>query len=41
MVDREDVLAYSPALADKVALRSRRLSIKKIAEALGEIFDSE
>lgn len=41
MVDREDVLAYSPALADKVALSSRRLSIKKIAKALGEVFDSE
>ena len=40
-VNREDVLAYSPALADKIALSSRRLSIKKIAEALGVEFDSE
>jgi hypothetical protein len=40
-VDREDVLAYSPTLADKVALSSRRLSIKRIAKALGEEFDSE
>jgi hypothetical protein len=39
-VDREDVLAYSPTLADKVALSSRRLSIKRIAKALEE-FDSE
>jgi hypothetical protein len=41
MVNREDVLAYSPTLADKVALSTRRTSIKKIAEALGEVFDSK
>ena len=41
MVDREDVPAYSPTLADKVALSTRRMSIKKIAEALGKVFDSE
>ena len=40
-VDREDVLGYSPTLADKIALSSRQLSIKKIAEALGEELDSE
>ena len=40
-VDREDVLGYSPTLADKIALSSRRLSIKKIAKALGEELDSE
>ena len=40
-VDREDVLAYSPALADKVAVSSRRLSIKKIAAALGAELDSD
>jgi hypothetical protein len=40
-VDRDDVLAYSPTLADKIALSSRQLSIKKIAEALGEELDSE
>jgi hypothetical protein len=39
-VDRKDVLAYSPTLADKIALSSRHLSIKKIAEALGEELDS-
>ena len=41
LVDREDVLGYSPALADKVALSTRRTSIKKIAKALGEVFDLE
>ncbi len=41
MLDRDDVLAYSPTLADKVALSTRRMSIKKIAEALAEVFDSE
>ena len=41
LVNREDVLAYSPALADKVALSTRRMSIKKIAAALGEVFDSK
>ncbi len=40
-VDRDGVLAYSPTLADKVALSSRQLSIKKIAEALGQELDSE
>jgi len=40
-VDKDDVLAYSPTLADKVALSTRRLSIKKIAEALADVFDSE
>jgi hypothetical protein len=40
MVDREDVLAYSPVLADKVALSSQHLSVKKIAEALGQEFES-
>jgi hypothetical protein len=41
LVDREGVLAYSPILADKIALSTQRLSIKKIAEALAEVFDSE
>lgn len=40
IVDREDVLAYSPTLADKIALSTRRMSIKRIAGALGEVFDS-
>jgi hypothetical protein len=35
-VNRADVLAYSPTLADKVALSTRRLSIKRIAEALAK-----
>ena len=41
MLGRDDVLAYSPTLADKVALSTRRISIKKIAEALAEVFESE
>jgi hypothetical protein len=39
MVDREEVLSYSPSLADKIALSTRQTSIKKIAEALGAAFD--
>jgi hypothetical protein len=39
-VGRDDVLAYSPTLADKIALATQRLSIKKIARALGDEFDS-
>jgi hypothetical protein len=41
MLDRDDVLVYSPTLADKVALSTRRMSIKRIAESLAEVFDSE
>src|SRR6266542_1724069 len=41
MVNRDDVLNYSPALADKVALSTRRMSVKKIAKALAGVFDSE
>ena len=41
MVDRDDVLAYSSTLADKVALSTQRMSVKKIAEALGKVLDSE
>ena len=40
-VDRDNVLAYSPALADKVALSTKRTSIKKIAQSLDEVFDAE
>jgi hypothetical protein len=39
-VDRADVLTYSPTLADKVALSTRRLSVKKIAEALATEFEA-
>jgi hypothetical protein len=39
-VDRADVLAYSPPLADKVALSTRRLSIKKIAQSLANEFEA-
>lgn len=38
-VSREGVLGYSPPLADKVALSTARLSIKRIAEALAREFD--
>ncbi len=40
-VNRNDVLGYSPPLADTVALSTRRTSIRRIAESLGEVFDSE
>lgn len=36
-VDRDDVLRYSPALADKVALLTKDLSVQEVAEALGEV----
>lgn len=39
-VSREDVLAYSPTLADKVALTTGKLSIRKIAESLATVLDS-
>jgi hypothetical protein len=38
-VDRDEVLEYSPALADKFALSTGRASIKKIAEALANTFE--
>jgi len=41
LVDRKDVLAYSPPLADKIALSTRRMSINKIAKALADVFNSE
>jgi uncharacterized protein YxjI len=41
MLDRDDVLVYSPTLADKVALSTQRMSIKRIAESLAEVFDAE
>jgi hypothetical protein len=37
-ITREDVLAYSPSLSDKVALSTDRLSIKEIASALEHEF---
>ena len=39
-VNRQDVLAYSPTLADKVALTTGKLSIRKIAESLATVLDS-
>ena len=35
-VDKEDILSYSPPLADKVALKTAKITIQKIAEALAE-----
>lgn len=37
-VDQGDVLAYSPALADKVALNSQKMKLKDIAEELAATF---
>jgi TIR domain-containing protein len=39
-IDQTGVLAYSPALADKVALITGRTSIRKIAKALAEELES-
>jgi hypothetical protein len=38
-VVRDDVLAYSPTLADKVALTTKRTSMKRIAESLAKVLD--
>ncbi len=35
-VDKEDILSYSPPLADKVALKTAKLTIQEIVEALAE-----
>ncbi|MHC1780980.1 MAG: toll/interleukin-1 receptor domain-containing protein [Bacteroidales bacterium] len=37
-VDKDEVLKYSPTLADKVALSSAQLSIKEIANNLANVF---
>jgi len=39
-VTRTDVLAYSPTLADKVALSTDRLGINAVAAALGDEFEA-
>jgi TIR domain-containing protein len=36
-VTREDVLGYSPTLADKVALSTSRVSMKKLAAGLADV----
>ncbi len=36
-IEKKDVLAYSPPLADKVALSTKRMSINEIAHALAEV----
>ena len=40
-VSKDEVLSYSPALADKVALNSSILSIKEIAIKLGEVLEKK
>jgi len=37
MVDKNDVMAYSAPLADRVALKTNGMNIKKLARALGEV----
>lgn len=39
-VDKKDVLAYSPTLADKVALATGKMGIKKVAESLATVLNS-
>lgn len=39
-VDRDEVLAYSPTLADKVALTTSKMSIKKLASSLATVLDN-
>lgn len=36
-IDKQDVLKYSPTLADKVALSNQKLTIDEIAEALADV----
>jgi hypothetical protein len=36
-IDKEDVLKYSPTLADKVALSNQKMTIDEIAEALADV----
>lgn len=36
-VDHDEVLAYSPALADKIALTTGKMSIKKLASSLAPV----
>lgn len=39
-IGRKEILAYSPTLADKIALRSRTMTIEEVAEALAEVLVS-
>ena len=39
-VDHDDVLSYSPALADKIALTTRNMSIKKLASSLAPVLEN-
>ncbi len=36
-IDKDEILSYSPPLADKVAIKTKGMSIEKIAEKLAEV----
>jgi hypothetical protein len=38
-IDKQDVLKYSPPLADKIALSTQKMTIAKIAEALADVLE--
>jgi len=38
-IDKEDILAYSPPLADKIAASTKRMSIYEIAHAIAKVID--
>ena len=40
-VSKADVMKYSPTLADKVALSTKKLSVKKLAAELSDVFETE
>lgn len=40
-LSHEDVLEYSPSLADKVALDTQRMNLEEIAEAIAEVLPGE
>jgi hypothetical protein len=40
-ITKDEVIRYSPSLADKVALNSLNQSIKEIAQALAEVLRQE
>jgi hypothetical protein len=39
-VSKSDVTQYSPSLADKVALSTEKLTVRKIAQQLAQVFDA-
>jgi TIR domain len=40
-VDAEDVRGYSPALADKIGLITKKMSIEKIAQSIRDVFERD